>query len=106
MIYNMTLLHLIFICIHTFVPAFHSYEQLDALGPPYPCERHQQTVDIVSADVLMGRHGADYKDYNCIFVSIKDVKHVFMDQHDDVNKWKHFPRYWPFVRRIHWSPVN
>ena len=25
--------------------------------------------------------------------------------HDDVIKWKHFPRYWPFVRGIHWSPV-
>ena len=21
-------------------------------------------------------------------------------------KWKHFPRYWPFVWGIHWSPVN
>ena len=26
--------------------------------------------------------------------------------HDDVIKWKHFPHYWPFVRGIHWSPVN
>ena len=26
--------------------------------------------------------------------------------HDDVIKWKHFPRYWPYVRRIHRSPVN
>ena len=26
--------------------------------------------------------------------------------HDDVIRWKHFPRYWPFVRGIHWSPVN
>ena len=26
--------------------------------------------------------------------------------HDDVIKWKHFPRYWPFLRRIHRSPVN
>ena len=26
--------------------------------------------------------------------------------HDDVIKWKHFPRYWPFVRVIHRSPVN
>ena len=26
--------------------------------------------------------------------------------HDDVIKWKHFPRYWPFVLGIHWSPVN
>ena len=26
--------------------------------------------------------------------------------HDDVIKWKHFPRYWPFVRGIHRSPGN
>ena len=26
--------------------------------------------------------------------------------HDDVNKWKHFTRYWHFVRGIHRSPVN
>ena len=26
--------------------------------------------------------------------------------HDDVIKWKHFPRYWPFVRGIHRWPVN
>ena len=25
---------------------------------------------------------------------------------DDVIKWKHFPRYWPYVRWIHRSPVN
>ena len=32
-------------------------------------------------------------------------KRVF-PSHDDVIKWKHFPRYWPFVRGIHRSPVN
>ena len=26
--------------------------------------------------------------------------------HDDVIKWKHIPRYWPFVRGMHRSPVN
>ena len=26
--------------------------------------------------------------------------------HDDVIKWKYFPRYWPFVRGIHRSLVN
>ena len=26
--------------------------------------------------------------------------------HDGVIKWKHFPRYWPFVRGIHRSQVN
>ena len=29
-----------------------------------------------------------------------------LTQHNDVIKWKHFPRYWPFVRGIHRSPVN
>ena len=28
------------------------------------------------------------------------------NNHDDVMKWKQFPRYWPFVRGIHRSPVN
>ena len=32
-----------------------------------------------------------------------DEKHL---SHDDVIKWKHFPRYWPFARGIHRSPVN
>ena len=26
--------------------------------------------------------------------------------HDDVIKWKHFPRYWPFVREIHRGTAN
>ena len=28
------------------------------------------------------------------------------NEHDDVIKWKHLPRYWPFVRGIHRPPVN
>ena len=31
---------------------------------------------------------------------------VINPYHDDVIKWKHFPRYRPFVRGIHRSPVN
>ena len=31
---------------------------------------------------------------------------VILCAHDDVIKWKHFPRNWPFVREIHRSPVN
>ena len=30
----------------------------------------------------------------------------FFTNHDDVIKWKHFPRNWPFVQGIHRSPVN
>ena len=29
---------------------------------------------------------------------------VFTVSHDDVIKWKRFPRYWPFVQGIHRSP--
>ena len=31
------------------------------------------------------------------------TRHRLCYEHDDVIKWKHFPRYWPFVRGIHWS---
>ena len=31
---------------------------------------------------------------------------VIIAIHDDAIKWKHFPRYWPFVRGIHRSPVD
>ena len=38
----------------------------------------------------------------------QDTERTFSQDslHDDVIKWKHFPRHWPFVRGIHRSPVN
>ena len=38
-----------------------------------------------------------------IYLSLHDSFHRL---HDDVIKWKHFQRYWTFVRGIHWIPVN
>ena len=35
-----------------------------------------------------------------------DIIHGYQNTLVDVIKWKHFPRYWPFVRGIHRSPVN
>ena len=35
-----------------------------------------------------------------------DSENHFARSHDDAIKWKHFPRYWPFVRGIHRSPVK
>ena len=35
-----------------------------------------------------------------------DLSKQGANMHDDVIKWKHFPRYWPFVRGIHRSTVN
>ena len=31
---------------------------------------------------------------------------TLLSWYDDIIKWKHFPHYWPFVWRIHRSPVN
>ena len=38
------------------------------------------------------------------FISWRLLKET--PSHDDVMKWKHIPRYWPFVRGIHRWPVN
>ena len=46
---------------------------------------------------------------SCYQPSAREVtlrKLYIKTHHDDVIKWKHFPRYWPFVRGIHRSPVN
>ena len=51
--------------------------------------------------------------WDCSFGLIKAHTSIYitigqstLSLHDDVIKWKHFPRYWPFVRGIHRSPVN
>ena len=41
--------------------------------------------------------------HNCLFLHQICVNIVM---HDDVIKWKHLPRYWPFMRGIHRSLVN
>ena len=41
-----------------------------------------------------------------MFLQLLPRDMLFLARHDDVIKWKHFPRYWPFVRGIHRSPVN
>ena len=46
-----------------------------------------------------------FSSYFPIFLSFPKV-HVGMFTHDDIIKWKHLPRYWPFVRGIQRSPVN
>ena len=39
-------------------------------------------------------------------IQYKDGVLAVQETHDDVIKWKHFPRYWPFVGGIHRSPMN
>ena len=42
----------------------------------------------------------------CSVAFTGEQSHMNCSWHDDVIKWKHFQRYWPYVRGIHRSPVN
>ena len=44
--------------------------------------------------------------FSMILIKNKVQRQGLCEIHDDVIKWKHFPRYWPFVRGMHQSPVN
>ena len=59
-------------------------------------------------DVIMGRQrgGDDAKGVMSLHSLHVSTHPPPVIQHDDVIKWKHFPRYWPFVRGIHRWPVN
>ena len=65
---------------------------------PYSCDRdHDGWMSSYHALVVSGTIGT---------VSTVKSQNLWPKLHDDVIKWKHFPRYWPFVRGIHRSPVN
>ena len=47
-----------------------------------------------------------HNDIQCLILYWFNHHGAFNNFHDDVMKWKLFPRHWPFVRGIHRSPVN
>ena len=44
--------------------------------------------------------------YHHVAPLLSEHRRTVTEEDDDVIKWKHFPRYWPFVRGIHRAPVN
>ena len=62
--------------------------------------KHVQNVSPVNSlrtSIARNKQSPHYSCYLALHVTLF---------HDDVIKWKHFPRYWPFVRGIHRSSVN
>ena len=57
---------------------------------------------------LWHAHFANVAILNVIWqeINISNLMIMIYVYHDDVIKWKHFPRYWPFVHGIHRCPVN
>ena len=47
-----------------------------------------------------------HPDASLCAVYLNEYAHWSCFFHDDVIRWKHFPCYWPFVWKIHRSPVN
>ena len=65
------------------------------------------TVRIDDLSIMRGhpRNTSSLAVNRVYFSIVYSIKYAY-GSHDDVIKWKHFPRYWTFVRGIHWLPVN
>ena len=68
----------------------------------------RQWVNERSFGPKFGCHSGDLFLNECINkdVGLSIQQWCWRPPHDDVIKWTHFARYWPFVRGIHRSPVN
>ena len=72
----------------------------DTVNIPYPCVCNYTPPSVVSAFWPFLEHRIELvaMGFPCI---------VFTPPlYDDVIKWRHFLRYWPFVQGIHRTPVN
>ena len=63
-------------------------------------------VDLGATYVVLTINITNVRSGNCCQGECIKISNIFTHDHDDVIKWKHFPRYWPFVRGIHRSPVT
>ena len=71
------------------------------LKRPRVCRR--SNVGLVVGWGVEGLGGWGVRVETSVLSVIQSFQYSF---HDEVIKWKHFPGYWPFLRGIHWSPVN
>ena len=71
----------------------------------FPYDRQSQVWDLIALNVGF----MSYLEIEFILTAVVESLtglNSLLVIHDDVIKWKHFPRYWPFARGIHRSPVN
>ena len=71
------------------------------LSPLRPYE-HFGRIGVISVMSHKWHVVSNRRQLHCFFSGFSRLAAM----HDDVIKWKYFPRYWPFVREIHRSPVN
>ena len=80
--------------------------QLNTLWPSDAIDlrKHWFKWQLVAREQAITWSNVDFPPKVSFGIRLKAVS-VHLTQ-DDVIKWKHFPRNWPFVRGIHRSPVN
>ena len=79
-----------------------------------PSVNHQRTYQYEHMTVHIRVLDTSYKlvSFECVYRSVKYNMGMVVSggwkgrEHDDVIKWRHFPRYWLFVWGIHRSPGN
>ena len=73
-------------------------------------KNHMYYSAIFHSSTMMIKQPTVKVNYNQLVLSIiitcNDICAAYSEHHDDVIKWKHFPRYWPFVWGIHRPRVN
>ena len=64
--------------------------------------------DVIMVLARGGGHNPDIETFSKLLALCNGNPPIFAGflSHDDVIKWEHFPRSWPFVRGIHRWPVN
>ena len=63
-------------------------------------------ITLANVDKNSWRHMASLSWWDAISQTANEISRGTTALRDDVIKWKHFPRYWPFVWGIHRSPLN
>ena len=83
-----------------------SHRHIDCLFNNLLSLTTKKTYVLINRPFVRGIHWWQLEPPHQWLVMQKRFNASMMASHDDVIKWKHFPRYWPFVRGIHRSPVN
>ena len=96
--------------------SFVCFSKILKLSFQHQQKRNTILIDIVQIHSMQQKFSTKISD-NCCIKSISWLPQVIpvymmisiqtdLEEHDDVIKWKHFPRYWPFVRIIGEFPAQ
>ena len=92
--------------------------RFDGILPDFPYRKFGHTVPLqltetrglltlIWSQPFSVCRGIMYHSLHCsVLHRVRAVNDMTFCNHDDVITWKHFPRFWPFMRGIHRSPVN